>query len=105
MPKDEKIAAIERRIEKLRELQERLIEQPEDDFEDEAVIVFKKRFTTCGDGSTSAYTYAAIKIKGRWYVTGTSQAKLTWEELLDFIGDGAGEPVWYATEWDELVIP
>ncbi|QWY80205.1 hypothetical protein SEA_EDMUNDFERRY_9 [Gordonia phage EdmundFerry] len=65
------------------------------------VITFSKRYA----GTTTVYTYAAIKVRrNHWALTGRETAPFTWLELLEFIGDGARDGLgWrtirYATGW------
>lgn len=79
--------------------------RPEEPIEDEdgaAVVWFRKRFRT---GPSTRYTYAAVKAKGRWYVSGAnlSGRRFTWDELLDWIEQNAAcWDLWVATAFDQL---
>lgn len=70
----------------------------EDDFDDEDVLMFKKRFSPI----SKLYTYAAVKAEGLWYVTGTRQRNpLTWKQLVEFISEGCDE-LWQCTEFEPI---
>ena len=75
----------QRMIDKKVEEKLALIEQfGADEFGDGAVIRFKKRFKF-GD---TTYTYAAIKVNGKWYTTGPKGACYTWDELVGWLISG-----------------
>lgn len=94
---------IEREIEALEREKLRLLTQPEDVYQAGDVVWFTKQF---GGGGTVC-TYAAVKVGNRWYVTqrgdsfrrGFGLDCLTWDRLLEFIGDGE---LWAATEWERV---
>lgn len=88
---DDQIAALE--AERLR-----LLTQPADVYEDGDVVWFTKTF---GRSGSHRYTYAAVKVGGRWYVTqsGTRETPMTWGSLLDFVSDGE---LWAAVEWERV---
>lgn len=98
-----RLARIDREIEALEREKLRLLTQPEDIYQDGDVVWFTKQF---GGGGTR-YTYAAVKVAGRWYVTqrgdsfrrGFGEDCKTWECLLEFVGDGE---LWAATEWERV---
>lgn len=75
---------------RLRDLAARL---PVDDFADGEVITFKRTFP--GDPD-KVYSYAAIKVDGRWYLTGRNAQVFTWHELLDWLGSHVIELCWTA---------
>lgn len=58
----------------------RIVPEPE-----EAVVSFTKRF---GDEGP-AYSYAALRIDGLWYLTGRrSPGPMEWLDMVAWIGDG-----------------
>ena len=57
-----------------------------DTFDQHTVIRFDKRF----EGTDTVYTYAAIKIGSRWYLTGSVHgSRFTWDELMLFLVSGS----------------
>lgn len=61
------------------------------------VLRFSKKYTLL---SGSRYTYVALSAgRDRWFLTGNKTAALTWENLVDFIGD---EPCSVAADWHDL---
>lgn len=92
-----KVARIEAQIQALEAERLRLLTQPEDIYQDGDVVWFTKQF---GVGGTT-YTYAAVKVRNRWYVTQRRSGldRLTWDTLLEFVGDGE---LWAATEWERV---
>lgn len=87
---------IERQIELLTEKLVKLESQPQDDFDDHAVLFFTKRFS----GDSTVYTYVAVKIGRMWYITGTeNRVQHTWESLLVFVDGGE---LWHAIEWEQV---
>lgn len=68
------------------------------------VIRFTKRFTSGG----KLYLYAALRTERGWYVTGRTpgmtavverNGSVTWENLIEFIGDGKA---WISATWTEV---
>lgn len=54
----------------------------EDNYAEGTVLIFKTDF---GKASGTTYTYAAVKVVGRWFLTGArSMQGVTWDELVDF---------------------
>lgn len=90
---DELVAQAERLLEatqaevaRLLERAEEIRNRPEDDFENGTVLVWTQR-----GGSTGVrYTYAALKVGGRWYITGprSPQNGIFWPRLLNLIETG-----------------
>jgi hypothetical protein len=74
-----------------------------DDYPDECVLTWKRQFPT-NFGARAAYTYVALKVGGRWFITG-SQARATYtfdqlvETHLQYALDGE---VFYVTEWNAI---
>jgi hypothetical protein len=93
-----------RRMEEAQNKLDLLATLPQDDeFDDGAVIFFKKRFNPGG----LVYTYAAVKYMklgiGYWSTTGPRAPKdIPWSRLLEFITDGV-EEVWLAVEWERII--
>lgn len=78
----------------------------DEDYEQESVLVFYKKFTPAPLGKT--YTYSAIKLDNRWFLSGPSQMnnKYSWVELIDFIVNqnyACELVVWRASDWERLV--
>lgn len=48
------------------------------------------------------YTYYACKIKGGWYLSGKSSARLDWDELVAMWTDGEVRKMRIATGWAKL---
>lgn len=72
----------------------------DDDWPEETVILFKRKFK----GNGHEYTYAALKAGDRWYVTGRSQSgyRVTlWDLAWSFLAPAMEETgeVWVASEW------
>lgn len=90
------IARIDNQIAALEEQKLRVMAQPDDKYVDGDVVWFTKDF---GPSGAHPYTYAALKHGGRWYITqsDTSQRPMSWETLLDFVGDNE---LWTAVEWE-----
>lgn len=66
------------------------------------VIRFTKRYTTGGRG----YSFAALHVGPRWYLTGARNSSttrtggwMTFDELVEFIGDGKA---WVSGDWTEI---
>jgi hypothetical protein len=98
---DRKLDIIDTRIEKLEREREYLLSLPEDDFDDDAVLFFKKRFAS----GTTDYTYVAVKAVGSWYLSGAQRGNqpMRWEEVLEFCKyDQEDTELWYATEWEQV---
>ncbi len=55
-----------------------------DDMEDGTVVKFSKRLKPGGH----AYTYAAVRINGQWYITGRKQGPLTNDEFCAWLVSG-----------------
>ncbi len=56
--------------------------------------------------SPRTYTYAAVGINGRWYLTGwTSGEAPTWAQLIDWLKTKKADvlDVGLATEWESLL--
>lgn len=104
--------AIQRQIRALSLELARIEAQPNDDFDNGAVITFVKTFSAQDEytrrtrgGAHGPFTYAAVKAGGKWYVTGGSgPQRATWTTLWDFIGkDELDAPVvHFVSEWTEL---
>lgn len=95
----------------------------EDDFPEGTVLRFKYRFNGArrvvrhpalnhgaavhidvrlneGQPTGPWYTYAAIKVKGGWYLTGARQGRLTWDDFVDFLSRGQVKKLRMAASWD-----
>lgn len=68
-----------------------------EDYPDETVLFWKRRFNNAGRD----YTYAALKVAGHWYLTSTTYEVLTHEKLIANHLRHASE-VWYARSWEKL---
>jgi len=77
---------------------------PEPD--DRTVVVFTKTFNK--RERAGEYTYAAIRIHERWYITQSSMyegdSPMTWEELIEFAGlfDERCIEFLFASEWSSI---
>lgn len=97
----ETLKATEDMLARLRELaaaHQRFEKEPESG----SVIRFTKRYTLSGRG----YSFAALRIGPRWYITGSRNSSsartgnwMTFEELVEFIGDGKA---WVSGDWIEV---
>ena len=65
------------------------LEQLGDDiYADGDVLKIEKKFTD--DETATVYTYAALKIIGKWYLTGACQYGISWNRLVENLcGNGA----------------
>jgi len=73
----------------------------EDVYEDDTVIMFRFRFDSGNTGTV--YTYVALKIRGLWYLSGQSGAKLIWDDLIDFWSKGTVIEMWLAASWEPVI--
>lgn len=75
----------------------------DDDYEDETVLLFYKKFVNSG----RKYTYCALKVAGYWFLTGPQQSglKYNWGALIDFVVKSADEEyeVWQVSNWVRVV--
>lgn len=102
--------AIERQIQALSVELARLENQPKDEFECGTVITFTKYFKedyrrTPSGGGSDGYTYAAVKTKAGWSLTGYKQRNpMDWNQLYDFIGqyETTVPEIWVVFEWEQL---
>ena len=116
----ERKSVIERRIRQLEQELQELGKFGEDVYADGTVIKFKYRFSVNHlrraprlrndyGGYDPApvidrpwYTYYACKIKGGWYLSGRSSARLDWDELVAMWTDGEVRKMRIATGWARL---
>jgi hypothetical protein len=100
---EEAIARAERNIARAEARLEKLEKFPQvDDFPEETVIFFYKKFTPY----SQKYTYTALKVNGSWYTSGPQAAGVPfrWVDLVDFIAKSPLEPeVWIVSLWERLV--
>jgi hypothetical protein len=47
------------------------------------LITFYKQYEPWG----KRYNYAALRVQGRWYLTGAETRAFTWEDLMDWLGE------------------
>jgi hypothetical protein len=95
----EKVAELRRQLAKVSEEIDRLEALPEDDFADGDVIQFKRRFPDGGPW----YQYVAIKIDGRWHMSGKAWHHFTaWETLAGLLMSDLTKDAWFAETWQEL---
>jgi hypothetical protein len=61
-----------------------------DTFDEHTVIRFDKILPSAAArvATVRTYTYAAIKVDGHWYLTGTIAGRYTWDELMLFLVSG-----------------
>ena len=99
--KADAVAILDRRIARLQEQRDRLMDRPDDTHDTGAVVCFTKQFRR----HSQTYHYAVIKAStGKWYATG-STVPMTWDELLDLAESegGTADGVWLVTS-AELVV-
>jgi hypothetical protein len=73
---------------------------PKDEFPNGTVVKFRKQFNS---GPKTRYSYAAIKVKGRWYTSGPrSGGPYSWDELCEWMGAGVTQ-IKVATGWRNLL--
>jgi len=90
-------SAAARAIRKLEQLANRPGEPVTDDADGALVIWFQRTF----DNTSRVYTYAAVKAGNRWYLTGSAAPQaLTWDALMDWLGDNLVGPLWLATTFE-----
>lgn len=78
---EESIRAAERVLAQARRNLEKVRAEAIPDEPDAQVIMFKVRHDTYG----RAYTYAALRAKGRWHLTGRDGKAYTWKELVEWM--------------------
>lgn len=78
----------------------------EDNYEDESVIRFDKRFRENYLDPERVWAFVAIKAKGYWYLSGPKMGgqKFTWDELVQWMNDGV-DTIWLMTAEEEIVAP
>lgn len=93
-----RLAAVEDEIARLQEKAAKLAAIPQDDYPNQAIVVFEKKFDST---SKIAYTYVALKAGGYWYVTGDGLRR-SWDSLMDKIygdiGSGGSVSVCWVSE-------
>lgn len=93
------VEELRRRLERIEREIDHLESMPDDDFVDGDAIQFKQRFP----GSTVWYQYVAIKIGGRWHLSGkTWRDFTTWEKLAAALTSELTKDIWFADSWTEL---
>lgn len=91
-------AQAERILKKLQVL-ERL---GEDVYDNDSVLLFRFRY----NDTSSAYTFAALKAAGMWFLTGARNngSYKSWDELVDFFtSKGEVVEMWMATDWENVL--
>lgn len=73
---------LERRLSSLVDELAQIDSLPSEPLEDNTVVTFEIRYNS-HDHQT--YTYAALKAKGAWWLTGREKGGRSWEELLEFM--------------------
>lgn len=107
-----KVETLRQQAASLLEEAKRLESMPKENFEDDDVILFKRQFP----GNRSAYTYAAVRVRGNWYITGRSSRGLhdqdalgsgpyTWEQLLERFLTKHVVEIWRVEIWREIEMP
>lgn len=72
----------------------------DDVYEDDTVLLIKYRHTPSSD----EYSYVALKVGGRWYVTGyQNEGPRSWDRLIEFFHHGEITEMWQVTEWSQLI--
>lgn len=80
---DTAIELAEARLAALLEEREQLRKLPAEPEQDDTVITFKVRFD---EHSRTRYSYAAIRARGVWFLTGTVTRGKPWSEILEIAG-------------------
>lgn len=92
-----RLAAVEDEIARLQAKREALAAIPLDDYPNQAIVVFEKKFSDNG----ITYTYVALKAGGYWYLTGDGLRR-SWDALMDKlygdIGSGGSIKVFWVSE-------
>ena len=107
---DERVRALTDEIVRLREYETRLARIPvEDDFPDETVIFFRKRFNPedsfryADPHTDKAYAFTAMKLTEAesWFMTGARHGGAwSWDRLREFMADGVDlDDAWVVSEW------
>lgn len=77
-------------------------EEPSHEYDENAVVIFRKQFNPTG----VIYNYAAIRCGNLWYTTGPRAPKgYTWDELMEWLDESTCDPevaLAPATGWTEL---
>jgi hypothetical protein len=69
-----------------------------EDYPNDTVLCWTRQFATGG----IRYTYVAVKINGRWYITGNqSRSTYNWEQLVNTQLRYADD-ICIATEWEGI---
>lgn len=68
------------------------------------ILRFERTFKASAGavGNQPVYTYVALRVDDRWYVTGRNQDIVSWEELMKKIGDS---PCHIVTQYQEIPRP
>lgn len=88
----ERIAAYEEELERLQSF-------GNDDYQDDAVLLWKHKFK----GTDRIYTFAVLKAGGKWHITGNRMNRLTWDELVKFWSDGVVLEMWEVSTWERVI--
>lgn len=92
-----RLAAVEDEIARLQEKAAKLASIPLDDYPNQAIVVFEKKFSA----NSITYTYVALKAGGYWYLTGDGLRR-SWDSLMDKLygdmGHGAECKVFWVSE-------
>lgn len=65
-----------------------------------SVLRWERTFSR--QAGADAYTYVALRVNERWYVTGRNSKVVSWEELTTLVGDS---PCWLVTAYREIPRP
>lgn len=102
-------AWLKRRRDQLDAEIEKLLALGDDAYEEDAVLLWRKRYVGRDEGPDSAagpdeeFTYAAVKVNGRWWLTGRVRVGMTWDDLVRFvIGRGKVTEMWIVSEWKRM---
>lgn len=105
-----KVETLRQQAASLLEEAKRLESMPKENFEDDDVILFKRKFPH----NRATYTYAAVRVHGSWYVTGKrttgdsvdviGTGPYSWETLLERFLSSHVTEIWCVLEWSEIEI-
>jgi hypothetical protein len=97
--KAQRLAAVDRQIERLIEERVNIEARIDDEFADGTILTFQKNF-----GGPKTYNYVGIKSGGRWWMSGNHYAGISLDSLFDLAesDNGTVDGVWIATTLEPL---
>lgn len=95
-----RLAAVEDEIARLQEKAAKLAAIPVDDYPNQAIVIFEKKFSA----HTMTYTYVALKAGGYWYLTGDGLRR-SWDSLMDKLYGDVGSSAEVKVYWVSEITP